>query len=381
MADSIESMYEEFPEIKGFVTSIQEADLRKGSLACTGPHLTEDGFQGAEILFSKDFFSKSNYGLKIVDLDTSVNWRGERWLAGLGSKGVINHEIAHAMALKVNAQSAGVEIGEKDKEKIANMQGLYGRDATIISLCYDSLKEAGLSPYLTSVIVLLASACDFVTIKSVMEFYLTEAVVIQVVITGAVAFILNYLPSLLGKTVKNKDIAHRKILIIVLIFSSTTLFFLTFLLRWYSRSMMFADSSNLGLLAQSAIESAGTDVAGENTLTVIMGTSTLFTSVLSFIFALLEPTVEEKTRYIKELRLIELEANKAFYEVHIQELQKIVEDDANAKREEEAYVAALKNLDDFKELFKEESRMLLAEHIGNPDAVSVVLQREAQVAV
>ena len=116
-------------------------------------------------------------------------------------------------------------------------------------------------------------------------------------------------------------------------------------------------------------------------MTVIMGTSTLFTSVLSFIFALLEPTVEEKTRYIKELRLIELEANKAFYEVHIQELQKIVEDDANAKREEEAYVAALKNLDDFKELFKEESRMLLAEHIGNPDAVSVVLQREAQVAV
>ena len=133
-------------KIKGFVTSIQEADLRKGSLACTGPHLTEDGFQGAEILFSKDFFSKSNYGLKIVDLDTSVNWRGERWLAGLGSKGVINHEIAHAMALKVNAQSAGVEIGEKDKEKIANMQGLYGRDATIISLCYDSLKEAGISP-------------------------------------------------------------------------------------------------------------------------------------------------------------------------------------------------------------------------------------------
>lgn len=243
------------------------------------------------------------------------------------------------------------------------------------------IQYAGLSPYLTSVIVLLASACDFVTIKSVMEFYLTEAVVIQVVITGAVAFILNYLPSLLGKTVKNKDIALRKILIIVLIFSSTTLFFLTFLLRWYSRSMMFADSSNLGLLAQSAIESAGTDVAGENTLTVIMGTSTLFTSVLSFIFALLEPTVEEKTRYIKELRLIELEANKAFYEVHIQELQKIVEDDANAKREEEAYVAALKNLDDFKELFKEESRMLLAEHIGNPDAVSVVLQREAQVAV
>ena len=32
VADSIESMYEEFPEIKGFVTSIQEADLRKLSL-------------------------------------------------------------------------------------------------------------------------------------------------------------------------------------------------------------------------------------------------------------------------------------------------------------------------------------------------------------
>lgn len=146
IADSLESMYEDFPEIQGYISCIRSADLKEGTLACTGPRMTEDGYAGAEIMFNRDFFSKKTYGLKIVDMDTEVNWRGERWLAGLGSEGVIDHEIAHVMQLKINAESAGLEIGEKDKDKYSRMQELYGRDATIISLCYDSMLEAGISP-------------------------------------------------------------------------------------------------------------------------------------------------------------------------------------------------------------------------------------------
>lgn len=57
----------------------------------------------------------------------------------------------------------------------------------------ERIQSVGRNPYITTIIVLLASACDFVTIQSVTEYYLTESIIIQVVVTGAVAFILNYL--------------------------------------------------------------------------------------------------------------------------------------------------------------------------------------------
>ena len=146
VAESLEAMYEEFPEINGYITKITAANMRGETLACTGPYMYENGYQGAEIRFNREFFSKRNYGLKIVDMDTDVNWRGERWLAGLGSQGIIDHEIAHVLQLKLNAESAGIEIGEKEAEKYRKLQELYDRNSTIVSICYDSLGEAGVSP-------------------------------------------------------------------------------------------------------------------------------------------------------------------------------------------------------------------------------------------
>lgn len=145
IVESLESMYKEFPEIQGYITSVRSEELKGETLACTGPRMTENGYAGAEILFDKGFFSKRNYGLRLVDMDTEVNWRGERWLAGLGSEGLIDHEIAHVLQLKINADSAGLEIGEKDREKYQKLQALYERDATISSICYNSLSEAGIS--------------------------------------------------------------------------------------------------------------------------------------------------------------------------------------------------------------------------------------------
>lgn len=146
IADSLEAMYERHPEIEGYITSVKSENLKDSALACSGPRMTENSYAGAELQFNRDFFSKRNYGLKIVDLDTGVNWRGERWLAGLGSEGVIDHEIAHVMQLKLNAESVGLEMGEMDEEKYADLQRRYFHNETITSLCYDSMREAGISP-------------------------------------------------------------------------------------------------------------------------------------------------------------------------------------------------------------------------------------------
>ncbi|MDD6155800.1 MAG: hypothetical protein PUB52_02075 [Lachnospiraceae bacterium] len=147
MPKHIEKVYEEYPEIVGYITSIKSANLPEGVLARTGPYLNKEGeYAGAEIQFSKSFFGKGNYEFKIVDLESDLNWRGERWLAGEGTRGVITHEMAHAMALKINAEDAGILIGERDDTRYEGLTKLYERNSRIIHLCYNALESTEISP-------------------------------------------------------------------------------------------------------------------------------------------------------------------------------------------------------------------------------------------
>lgn len=243
------------------------------------------------------------------------------------------------------------------------------------------IHNAGSNPYITSVIVVLASVCDFITIKSVMEFYLTEAVIIQVVITAAVAFILNYIPSLLGRFVRDKNAENRKLLITILAIAFIALFVMTFALRWNSRALMFEDTSALNLSGTMNAVSDQSMGSGENTLTIIMGCSTLFTSLISFVFSLTAMTAKERREQIIELRLIELETKRDFYLNHIEELEKVIEENANALREEQAYSEAIERLHTYEDIFKEQVRLVIAEQLQSPETVSIVLQREEPVMV
>lgn len=147
MPQHIEKVYEEYPEIAGYITSVKSANLPEGVLARTGPYLNEKGeYAGAEMQFSKRFFGKGNYEFKIVDLESDLNWRGERWLAGEGTRGVITHEMAHAMALKINAEDAGLHIGERNDTRYEGLTKLYDRNSRITHLCYNALKDTEISP-------------------------------------------------------------------------------------------------------------------------------------------------------------------------------------------------------------------------------------------
>lgn len=214
-----------------------------------------------------------------------------------------------------------------------------------------------------------------------MEYYLTESVVIQVIMTATVAFILNYLPSLLGATLKDKKTPNRNLLLIVLLIAFIILFMLTFLLRWNSRQLMFEDTAALNLMTGEIENSNAAVGSGESTLTIIMGSSTLFTSLLSFIFSFTAITSEEKKYQLMEQRLAELESSRDMYQTHIDELERVIEKDANEQREEGAYQTALKNVENYRVFFKEEVRIALTEYLQNAGAVSMVLQEEAPVVV
>lgn len=144
--ESIEKMYQEFPEIKGYIASVKSGKLRDGVLACSGPCITENGYEGAEIVFNKNFFGKRGCEIQISEMDSARNWRNERWLAGKGVEGVINHEIGHVLALKLNADDAQIEIGDNSHEKCKLLNKLYENNSRTSKLCYDSLVESGVSP-------------------------------------------------------------------------------------------------------------------------------------------------------------------------------------------------------------------------------------------
>lgn len=228
-------------------------------------------------------------------------------------------------------------------------------------------------------VVLLASCCDFITIYSVSEFYLAENVLILFAITGSVAFILNFIPALLGNAIKDKDAKNRRILMIVLITAFCLLFIITFLLRWESRTIMFQDVSGLDLFGDGADGLEIETSAAENVLTVLIGCSTLFTSILSFVFSIMAISKEDQIKNLKELRLAELEEKRDCYLAHIRELEQVVAENINEEQEEIAYKEAVKRTKDYAPYLKETVRLALAEHLCNPEAVSIVLQREEPV--
>lgn len=144
IAASVESMFESHPELQGCLGCIRTAKLDDGVYACTGPRMTENGIS-SEIQLNEKLFSKSDLELKIVDMQIE-NFRGETWFAGKGLDGVLKHERAHIMHLKMIADKEEISFGDTDKEKYELLSQGYYRNSVVAKLCNDSLKELDISP-------------------------------------------------------------------------------------------------------------------------------------------------------------------------------------------------------------------------------------------
>ncbi len=144
IAASVENMFESHPELQGCLGCIRTAKLGDGVYACTGPRMTENGIS-SEIQLNEKLFSKSDLELKIVDMQIE-NFRGETWFAGKGLDGVLKHEMAHIMHLKMIADKEEISFGDTDKEKYELLSQGYYRNSVVAKLCNDSLKELDISP-------------------------------------------------------------------------------------------------------------------------------------------------------------------------------------------------------------------------------------------
>ena len=144
IAVSVESMLESHPEISGCIGSIRTVGLPEGVYACAGPRMTEKGLS-TEIQLNEKMFSKSNLELKIVDMETE-NFKGERWFAGRGLDGILKHEMAHVMHLKMIADKEKILFGDNSKENFERLSQEFYRNAIAVTICNDSIKELGISP-------------------------------------------------------------------------------------------------------------------------------------------------------------------------------------------------------------------------------------------
>lgn len=141
---SVETMYEKYPELKGFIGSIVTADLPEGVYACSGPKMTERGLI-SEIQLNRSKLEKGDLEWKLVDLERE-NFRGERYLAGNGLEGIMKHEMAHSLHLKLIADEFGEDRSAYTIEQLKEIQDRYNRNAIVIDMGCDTLKELEIRP-------------------------------------------------------------------------------------------------------------------------------------------------------------------------------------------------------------------------------------------
>lgn len=144
---TLEKMQNEGLVEKGDVTAMVQDRLKPGVHACTGPYRERTGeYEGAVIRLSESQYKKKTYEWADVDMESDLNIWGQRWFAGRGTEGVFVHEIAHAAALRMNAEDAGIELGDVAPEKYNDLLEKYNRNSRIVSVCYGAMKDLEISP-------------------------------------------------------------------------------------------------------------------------------------------------------------------------------------------------------------------------------------------
>lgn len=142
IAKATAEMYENYPELQGFIGSISTAKLPDRVYACAGPRFTKDGFS-TQVLLSKDYFSKNNLEWNLADQEVA-NFRGEKWSAANGVEGILKHETAHLLHLKMLAEKEGLNVGEFDREKYRNVIEQFQHNEIVTDICFQSMKELNL---------------------------------------------------------------------------------------------------------------------------------------------------------------------------------------------------------------------------------------------
>lgn len=236
---------------------------------------------------------------------------------------------------------------------------------------------------------LLIAACiaaDGITLFSLIDLFLKQSQAMSIVITSAVAGVLNIAAVLLAACLHNEEFTLRmkKIFAGLLIAVFTLFFTAVFILRIASMEQMYGSNSNdLGITIQDNTvgqsgyyeeEEVFDPTVGQIILAVILGLEPLGTSILCFYIGY-EQSPGRKRRYLKDCHNSELEEAIDYYKVMIAELKADMAFDLDAYDEEQLNDMVAVTIQQG-ELAKNTATRKLTEHDGTPEGVSHLMENE-----
>ena len=232
---------------------------------------------------------------------------------------------------------------------------------------------------------LLSLACigaDSFTLFSLIDLFFKQTVSMSMVITIAVAGVLNITAVLLAACLRNTELSLRmKKVFCTLLISIFILFFsATFSLRIASQEQMYGTSDDLDITIQSesfeqiAAEEEFKPSLAQTILAVILGLEPLGTSILCFYLGF-EQSAERKRKHQEAQNLMEAEELIDHYKVMVEELRNDLDFDLESY-DEELYTEMIAIIIQYGELAKNKAIRKLSEHDGTPEGISYLMEGE-----
>lgn len=233
------------------------------------------------------------------------------------------------------------------------------------------------------ILLLLCIAADAFTIFNVFDLMIEERVLLTLVITGAVAAVMNIDPMLIAAALRNKEMDQRmKAFLLALLVAVFALFFgSTFCLRMTTMDVTFQSKADLSIsIVTEDAQNLSTETeeeeqptAAQIVVAMVMGLEPIGTSAICFYLSY-EEAPGRKKQYQNALYAIALRGEIDRYEVMVHELEEDMNFDLEAY-DEEHYRHMIDTISAYGEEMKVHSRKRLSMKEATPEGVGFLMEK------
>ena len=226
-------------------------------------------------------------------------------------------------------------------------------------------------------ILVILVVCDTLCMYSAVDLYFTQKEWMSIIITIAMAFVLDVPPMLLGAVSNDRKIPpqEKKLQTIGLLSAFLLMYLCTFGLRFASMDEMFPVIS-LEIAGQAQEQTQAGHTFGQYIMALILAITPLGTSIVSFVLGM-QDDPEETYRHQCRLNQIELQQQIDIMRVMYAELSEDMTFDLN-EYDLERYDIRLKTIRDQADILKSDSRKHLTEKLARAEAVSELMEEPVQ---
>lgn len=226
-------------------------------------------------------------------------------------------------------------------------------------------------------IVLICMMFDTSCMLQSVDLFFSQKAWLSVIITVAMAFVLDVPPMLLGAVTKDRKISpqDKKLQIIGLLSAFVLMYLCTFGLRFACMDEMFPVVS-IQIAGQAAEQAEAGHTTGQYIMALILAITPLGTSIVSFVLGM-QDDPDEAYRHQLRLNRIELCQQINARKVEYAELSEDIDFDLN-EYDEARYNIRLQTIRDQANILESDSRKLLTEKLGRAEAVTELMEKPRQ---